>query len=389
MRVFLLIRSFGSGGAERQLAQLAPGLARRGCSVTVGAFYAEGPWLQVLQDSDVQLIDLRKRGRWDLIGFWRRLRRSIRQSRPDVIYSFLGGANVFSALVHPFVPRAGLVWSIRASDMDLAHYGWAHRLAYAVECRLSSAADLIISNSAAGMRFAVANGFPPSRIDVVPNGIDTLAFRPDSSLRRAQRERWGLGSDDIAVGMLARLDPMKGHRDFLEAARRLRDQRKDLRFMCIGDGQERDRLKALASELQLDTAVRFAGPAEDPAMALNGLDVFCSASLWGEGFSNSIGEAMACGIRCVVTDVGDSAMIAGDSAIVVPPSDPHALARGILEQLNAPPSVGSAGRERIVENFSVDRMVERTCALLEGVVRSRRSIAPGDAAVVREPGTAP
>lgn len=389
LRIFLLIRSLGAGGAERQLVHLARGLQQRGYSITVGVFYALGPLLPALQASGVRIVNLRKKGRWDVAGFWRRLGVAVREARPDVIYSFLGGANVFGALVRPFCPRARLVWSIRASDLDLAHYDWAHRLAYAVERRLSSAADLIISNSAAGMHFAVSNGFPGSRIDVVPNGIDTFAFRPDASLRRAQRERWGLGSDDIAVGMLARLDPMKGHRDFIEAARQLTARRKDLRFMCIGDGQERDRLKALASKLQLDTAVLFPGPTEDPAMALNGLDVFCSASVWGEGFSNSIGEAMACGVRCVVTDVGDSALIAGDVGIVVRPSDPHALADGILEQLNAPAWVGVAGRKRIVQYFSVGRMVDRTCALLEGVARSNRSIAPGDAAVVQEPGTAP
>jgi len=381
LSVFLLIRSLAFGGAQRQLVHLARGLKEDGHPVTVGVFYLPGPLMPELEQAGLPIIDLEKAGRWDMAGFARRLRRAIGEAGPDVVYCFGDDANIVAGLLRPFLRGTKLAWSIRASDMDLSHYSWAHRLGYRLERSLSRTADLIISNSAAGMRFAVSNGFPAASIEVVPNGIDTRRFRPDILLRRAQRLEWGLSDAEIAVGMLARLDPMKGHRHFLEAASRLA-AREDLRFLCIGDGSELGPLKALAASLGLSDRVLFPGPATAPVTALNGLDIFCSASLWGEGFSNSVGEAMACGLRCVVTDVGDSGAIVGCDGIVVPPADPAALAGAILAQADMVGTEFSEGRRRIVENFSIGKMVERTRELLEQTVRTGLLAAPGKAAVV-------
>jgi glycosyltransferase involved in cell wall biosynthesis len=368
LSVFLLIRSLDIGGAERQIVELARGLRKRGHRVTVAVFYSPAPLEVELRQAGIRVVDLRKTGRWDTFGFVRRLRAGIRNANPDVVYSFLGGANIFAAAVRPFTRDSKLVWSIRASDMDLGHYDWGHRLAYEFERRLSHTASLIISNSHAGKEFAVANGFPERRIAVVPTGIDTNYFRPDTSLRTAQRIAWGISDREIAVGVLARLDPMKGHADFLHAAARVARIRDDVRFLCVGDGVEEARLKHMAAHLGISDRVLFAGPTHDPVAALNGLDLFCSASVWGEGFSNSIAEAMACGLRCVVTDVGDSALIVGDCGQVVPRSTPDALADAILQQLE---TLGdgelSQGRARIVEEFSTAAMVDRTVALLQRV----------------------
>jgi glycosyltransferase involved in cell wall biosynthesis len=366
--VFLLIRSLALGGAQRQIVQLAAALRNCGHPVTVGTFYSGGPLAIELKRAGVPIVELRKGGRWDTFGFLLRLRRAIRSAEPDVLYSFTG-ANVFATLVRPFLHRMKLVLSIRASDMDLAHYDWVHRLGYEVECGLARFSDLIISNSRAGMEFAVAHGFPGDRVAIVPNGIDTDRFRPNAARRKIQRRQWGISESEIVVGMLARLDPMKGHVDLLDAARRVASVRENVRFVLVGDGRAEAQLKKRAAELDLVDKVLFAGPTDDPAAALNGFDLFCSASVWGEGFSNAVGEAMACGLRCVVTDVGDSAAIVGDCGLVVPPANASALADAIISQLG---SLGegafSKGRSRIVERFSIAAMVDQTVALLQGVV---------------------
>jgi glycosyltransferase involved in cell wall biosynthesis len=95
---------------------------------------------------------------------------------------------------------------------------------------------------------------------------------------------------------------------------------------------------------------------------LNGLDIVCSSSSEGEGFSNAVAEAMACGRLCVVTDVGDSALVVGDTGFVVPPKDPGALAAALIKALDLPPQAGERARERVANEFSVDAMVERTIA---------------------------
>jgi len=364
--ILLLVRSLEAGGAERQLVELARGLQRRGYRVTVATFYKKGPLLDDLEKARVPLIDLRKGGRWDLAGFLVRTALAIRKSRPAVIYSFLGGANIIASLVRWFVPPTKLVWSIRASNMDLRRYDWLHGLAYWVECRLSRTADLIISNSRAGRDFAVEHGFPEDRIHVVPNGVDTDRFKPDADLRQRQRAAWGLSDEQIAVGVLARLDPMKGHGMFLEAAAHIARQRSDMRFFVVGAGSEEDRLQRLAARLDLERTMRFTGPSNTPEAPLNALDICCSPSEFGEGFSNSIAEAMACGVPCAVTDVGDSALIVGGTGEVVPPSDAQALGQAILRlAAKLGDNCRREARDRTIDHFSVRAMVERTVATLQ------------------------
>src|SRR5438309_1029653 len=160
LSVFLLIRSLALGGAQRQLVELAVGLLQRGHQVTVATFYSGGPLERDLDQAGVVVVDLQKAGRWDTVGFLLRLRGAIRHARPDVLYSLVGGANIFAAAVWPIVFDAKLVWSILSSDVDLTQYDWVHRFGYLVECRLAPFPNLIISNSEAGLEFAAQRGFP-------------------------------------------------------------------------------------------------------------------------------------------------------------------------------------------------------------------------------------
>lgn len=367
--ILLLVRSLELGGAERQLVELARGLKRRGQRVAVAVFYNRGPLGAELDRAGVPIIDLRKTGRWEVFGFLVRVRRAVHEFQPDVLYSFLGGANLVAAAVRPFMPGLRMVWSIRASDMDLTKYDGLQRLASVVERRLARSADLIIANSHAGRAYAVAKGFPEETTEVVPNGIDTARFRPDRALRKDQRARWNIVDGQIVVGVLARLDPMKGHEVLMRAAAEVMAKRSEILFLCVGDGPEAPRLKRLAVDLGVKDQVRFPGPTQNPVAALNAFDLCCSPSVFGEGFSNAIAEAMACGVPCVVTDVGDSARIIGATGTVVPRADVAGLAKGILagtETLG--PERSRQARTRIIEQFSVDAMVDATLILLQRTV---------------------
>jgi glycosyltransferase involved in cell wall biosynthesis len=362
------------GGAERQLVELARGLQRRGHRVTVAAFYMRGPLLAELEAARVRVVDLAKRGRWDIAGFLLRTRKAIAEARADLVYSFLGGANIVAAAATVGVPLTRLVWSIRASRVDLNKYDWLHKASYWIERLLSNAPGLIIANSAAGRDFAASQGFPRSNIQVVYNGIDVERFTHDEAARHSQRKAWNLRQRDIAIGVLGRLDPMKGHQTFVEAAAQVSSRIPDARFFCVGEGRELAPLQALADGLGIGGLTQFVGRSDDPVSALNGLDIYCSASYFGEGFSNAIAEAMACGLPCIVTDVGDSAMIVGDLGTVVPPRDPAALGAAIIACASELHTHSAAGpRRRIVDNFGVDSMVDRTIALLQ----SLRSSTPG------------
>jgi glycosyltransferase involved in cell wall biosynthesis len=263
------------------------------------------------------------------------------------------------------------VWSVRSSNLDLGRYDWTHRLGYRIERALANLPDLIIANSNAGRNFAAARGFPARRITVIANGINTDRFRPNASFRAKQRRAWRIGNDTILVGCLARLDPMKDHPTFIRAGALVADSRENIRLVCVGNGPELGRLRALAVELGLEGRILFAGNA-DAAMALNAFDIACSSS-FTEGFPNGVAEAMACGRPCVVTDAGDSARIVGEFGTVVRSRDPEALARGISREIELRSQARSAAaRQRIVDQFSVDRMVDGTIAALWKVTHRQR-----------------
>ena len=360
MKIIFITRSLNCGGAERQLVLLAKGLHQDGYPVTVAVFYPGGPLQKDLDDSGIPVVCLKKRGRWDMFHFLWYLIRTIRHERPTLIYSFLGIPNILAVMLKPLFPHIHVVWGVRASNMDLAQYDWLSRLSYRVECRLSRFADLIIVNSYAGKDHAVANGFPSNKMIVIPNGIDTEYFRLDRRGGERVRRAWGVAENEKLIGLVARLDPMKDHPTFLRAAAILSRERADVKFVCVGDGPGAysQKLHELAHQLGLDGRLIWAGARNDMPAVYNALDILSSSS-YGEGFSNVIAEAMACGVPCVVTDVGDSHLIVGNEGQHVPPKNAELLAGAVLTQL-ALNNRGIVQRNRIVSEYSLAKLCEKT-----------------------------
>ena len=163
--------------------------------------------------------------------------------------------------------------------------------------------------------------------------------------------------------MVGRLDPMKGHPTFLRAASLLAQKMPGVRFVCVGDGPDayKNELAALGEQLGLSGNLVWAGPQADMRAVFNAFDLASSSSSFGEGFPNVIGEAMACKIPCVVTDVGDSPWIVEKTGMVVPPDDPKALAEGWEQFLKEDRNEKARkARLRIENNFSLDHLVNRT-----------------------------
>lgn len=371
MNLVLLVRSLGMGGAERQLVLLARELSRRH-DVTVLTFYSGADHFDESSIGQARLVRLDKRGRWDLLGFLWRYLSAVRRARPDVVYAFMGPASLVALTSRLGHSRARVVWGLRSSNVDLTHYGWFARRVRQLEARLSRRADRIVSNSVAGMLQAKADGFAGDRMIVIGNGIDTQSFRRHPDARDGLRRTLGLPAQSRLVGMLARIDPMKGHGIFLEAAAALARRQPDLHFVLGGDGPTTlvAALREQAEHLGLGTRLHWLGRVEDVTRVYSALDVAVSASIFGEGFSNAVGEAMACGLPCVVTDVGDSARIVADTGVVVPPGDARALAAGIQRLLALSDEERSAWGRRAAEHIgahhSVHTMVAATeAALLE------------------------
>jgi glycosyltransferase involved in cell wall biosynthesis len=289
--------------------------------------------------------------------------RLTRRFRPQVIQGWMPHGNLAASLTQ-FASRiaAPVIWNIRMSldgvdGEKLITMGLIRLGAF-----LSRHPSAIIYNSRSGAKQHEECGYRSAQSTVISNGFDCDIFRPDELARCGIREQLGLESTSILVGLVARYHPMKDHAGFLRAASLLSLSHPEVRFLLIGKGlmPNQPALAKLISELNLDGRVLFLGERSDIPRLTAALDIACSSSAWGEGFSNSIGEAMACGVPCVVTDVGDSAFLVGDTGLIVPGRDSESLAHAIGQLIDAGSAkrreLGMAARKRIESEFSLSKI---------------------------------
>ena len=349
-----VITGLDRGGAEAVLARLAAHGDRGRFPSLVVSLTGEGVYGAALRAAGVTVIALgMKRGRPTLGGLLR-LRRLIARERPALVLSWLYHADL-AALLATRGLGVRLAWNLRCSAMDLGEYGTQVRLVRRLLATVSRVPDAVLVNSEAGRAFHESIGYRPRRWCLVPNGFDLERFRPDPGQRAAWRQRLGVGADAPLIGMVARVDPMKDHATFLAAAEKISAARPDAKFLLVGAGTER-----LALPAGLSGRIHALGERDDVPEILPALDLLLLTSAFGEGFANAVGEAMACGVPVVATDIGDARTVIGDTGMVTPPRDAAALAGAVLELLADPlrrRQLGDAARRRIAERYSLAKMV--------------------------------
>jgi glycosyltransferase involved in cell wall biosynthesis len=333
--------------------------------VSVLTFYPGGELEPDLRVAGVRVRSLEKRGRWDVASFLTNLRRAVREESPDVLHSYLIMPNIVAGAARPLLPSVRLVWGERASNMDLSHYDWLSRFSTGLARTLSWVPDLVIVNSRAGFDHAASRGYPREKMIVIPNGIDADRFTPDAAAGRRIRHEWHATEPERLVGLVGRLDPVKDHRTFLSAAALLAQDRVDVRFVCVGDGnpQYGREMQQFAATLGIASRVRWVPARADMPAVYNALDIACVSST-SEGFPNVLAEAMACGVPSVATDVGDSAWLLARPESIAPSGDARALAdrmRSLLDlDAGQTAAIAREARERIVTHFSVQSLVSNT-----------------------------
>ena len=365
MKLCYLVRRMDQGGAQNQLLETVKHLDKTRFNISILTFYDGGQyWAEINRLEGVSVANLNKSGRWDSVGFLSRLRGRLQQVQPEVLHSYIGTTNIFSVFMKLFFPKMKVVWAIRNSKPEIRDFDLPGQGVFFLERRVARFVDLIIANSNAGKRYYSQKGFPENKITVIPNGIDTERYHPDEKARIQVRSEWGVAPEEKVIGAAGRLVPIKDWPNFFKAAALLLGKRPGVRFVVIGDGssQYRDQLEKLTKELGIESRIVWTGLRNDMEMVYNGLDIFTSTSFYGEGFSNTIAEAMSCDIPCVVTDVGDAALIVKGIGKVVPPGDSKALCDAWLEVINesAIASQQKMGRKRIQEDYSLIQMAERT-----------------------------
>jgi glycosyltransferase involved in cell wall biosynthesis len=370
-RVCLVVAGLGTGGSERQLRLLAPGLVARGTEVTVLVLNA-GPWdtADLTSGGVAVLVPGRAASNWAgrLHWLWAR----VREARPQVVYSLLPVANVACAVVSPVLSKAALIWGVRGSDRRVESYPLNVRLLRSLQGALASCPGLTICNSEAGARAHLATLRGRGQVAVVRNGLAADHFRFTNSGRRELRAQWGVGQETVFT-LVGNFDPVKGHERFLFAAALLA-RHAGYRFVVVGEGSN-DRaalLHRLAREIGLADAVVFAGRYSDMPAVYSASDVVVSASS-SEGLPNAVAEAMACERMCVVTDVGDSAWLIGPTGVVASSLSSPRLADAMVEAADLGADQrkerGELARERAIEQLSVAAMVDQTYDLMAALAR--------------------
>ncbi|HKT17937.1 MAG TPA: glycosyltransferase [Stellaceae bacterium] len=360
MKVLHLITDLNRGGAETMLARIAQ---RLDLPSLVVSLMNEGVFGSELRAHGVPVVALGlKRGQISPAAIFR-LRRIIRREQPQILQSWLYHADLLALLASASLPDLRLVWNLRCSDMDLAQYRLGTRIIRWILARTSTIPAAIVVNSEAGQRFHAAVGYRSKRWVLIPNGFDTDEFRPNREARNLIRRLIGASEEQLVVGMVARVDPMKDYPTFIAAAERVAAARPNTKFLVVGRGTEE-----LSVPPSLISRFHAFGERDDVSQLLPALDVLVLSSAFGEGFPNVLGEAMACGVPCVATDVGDAASIISDTGIIVPRRDPIALSESVVTVLSRGQSAGRAARQRVLDHYSIAAVAQCYRALYDDLM---------------------
>jgi len=311
--------------------------------------------------------------------------RSVRAADPQLIQGWMYHGNLAATVGAWSLPhRPPVIWNVRHSVHDLSLEKPLTRLIIKLSARLSRLPRAIIYNSRVSAAQHQALGFAAARAVVIPNGFDTARFKPQPDARVRLCRELGIDPARTLVGMIARNHPMKDHGNLVRAAGLLRERGCDVHLVLIGSGVDpaNRELCELIGALGLEGRVSLLGERGDVPALIAGLDLVALSSAWGEGFPNVLGEAMASGVPCVATDVGDCTWVLGPHGIIVPPrqSEALAIALGRLIDLgsDARRQLGQAGRARIIQHFSIHEVVRQYEALhlQVGAAQTRRRPRP-------------
>lgn len=380
IRIVHVIDSLATGGTELFLERLLESLDAGEFEHRVVALSGSGPAGERMRRRGTRVETLGVRGRAGAVRGLFRLRRLLREARPDLVQGWLYHGNLAAGLAVRFGgARCPLLWNVRHS-LDQ----WTdEKLRLRTEIRfsgwLAGTPQRIVFNSARAARQHEKWGYPRTKACVIPNGFDVGKFSPNVASRMATRAQLRMGSDALVMGTIGRYHPLKDHANFLRAARRVADAQPDARFVLAGRQltPENRTLMNLIQELQLQERTVLLGERADVPDLLNAMDIYVSSSS-SEAFPNAVGEAMSCGVACVVTDAGDSAELVADTGVVVPVKSPERLAEGVLQLIRTGTArrreLGAAARKRIRANYSNEKIAQQYADLYRSVYESAKSV---------------
>ena len=375
--IIYIITGLSTGGAEMMLYKLLSYINRQRFEPIVVSLMDKGTLGTPIEALGIPVYTINiKRGIPTMLSFLR-LVRAVSQIQPDLIQGWMYHGNLAAQLVSYFLHNSvSVVWNIRHSLYSLEYERVKTKWVIQLCAKFSHLPRKIIYNSTRAAIQHQSIGYCPDKTLVIPNGFDTDKFTPSPEAVTNVRQEVGIALNTILIGRIGRYHPMKDHDNFLQAAAFFKKNYPDIDvlFILVGRGVDdnNQHLCGLVKELGLTESIHLLGEREDIPRLTAALDIASSSSAYGEAFPNVIGEAMSCGIPCVVTDVGDSAWIVGETGRVVPSHNPQALANAWKDLIDLEreerKNLGKAARSRVLEYFCLDSIVAQYEELYESLI---------------------
>ncbi len=322
-----VVDGFRLGGAETKLLELIKNLNKDKYNVVVCSLLSDGPLLEKFKETGAKVVIIDRKHRFDF-SVIPRIIKLIKKEKIHIVQTTLFYADFLGTIT---AKLAGVPVSV--SWETISHYhsfykpkyrGLAYRIAMALADKIIAVSD-DVKKSILELR-----KIRPAKIETIPYGVDMRRFRKE--LQTEKRAELGLKKDDLIIGVVARLDYIKGHIYLIDALPKIKNSYKNVKCVIVGDGESRQKLEERCEKLKLVSDVKFLGFRSDVADILQIFDVFVLPSL-SEGLPNVILEAMACSVPVVATAVGGIPEVITDNwnGKLVPPKDSEAIARAISE----------------------------------------------------------
>ncbi|MFH1857998.1 MAG: glycosyltransferase [Candidatus Omnitrophota bacterium] len=367
--VLYVIWSLGLGGAEQVVAALAKRLDRKCFRPLVACLNEAGPFSDLLEKEGIPVIPLHKKGKWDF-SMIPKLMRLIKAHRVQVVHTHLWGGSVWGRIAARLAGVRVIVATEHSYSGKPALYYWIERI-------LALWTDRIVVVSEKVKEFYTKTlRIRPDKLSLIYNGVDPAAFRAER--QNGFRKELGVEPEASLVGIVGRLVPVKAHEVLFDAVTRLKESHPTLQVAVIGDGERRAELEAWCRSRSLEKRIRFLGLRKDVARLLPDLDLLVLSSD-REGLSMTVLEAMAAALPVVATGVGGTPelVLEGETGFLVPPRDPIQLADRIdrlLRDKALSRRMGEAGRKRVQENFSLEKMTAATEQLYTQLLQAKEML---------------
>lgn len=362
IKLAFIITGLNRGGAEKMLLKILSTIDRTNFEPRVFCLTTHRSLQADFIAAGIQVYTYQLNKSLSILSDLWRFLRDCRHFKPHLIQGWMYHGNLLACLAQRFC-KAKLIFGIRACLYDFNFESFRTQYFIRLGGYLSSLTDGIIYVSDVARTQHEAAGYRSVLNLTIANGFELDKFSPNPHWRQEYREKLLLKEEEIALGFFARFHKLKGFHNLLEAFAYVHKKQPNTKLVLAGHQvvDQNSELMATIKRHHLEDSVILLGELAHPEHCLNALDLFVSPSLQ-EGFPNVVGEAMACGIPCVVTNVGDSALAVGDTGLIVPPNDCNALADAILSAIKEPKTLrqwGEQARLRIKTEFSLATIVKK------------------------------